>query len=99
MDFYDLNLLGTHNHTTATHANAEASYEVLEGTFPDDLTGNGYFTAWDRASGDLDRARGETVLASSFLSSAGRIFRLEFGTGDNARPVKGTLKTLNNAAN
>jgi len=98
LDFYDLNLLGTHNHTTATHANAEASYEVLEGSFPDDLTGNGYFTAWDRASGEIDRARGETVLTSSFLSSAGRVFRLELGTGDETHPVKGTLKTLNNAA-
>ncbi len=98
MDFYALNLLGTHNHTTATHDDAEASYKLLQGAFPTDLEGYGYFTSWDRAAGDKEAARGETVLASSFISSPGRVFRLELGTGDATHPVRGSLKTLNNAA-
>jgi len=95
-DFFDLNLRGAANHTTATDDDADVRYAVIEGTFPDDLTGNGYYTAWDR--GSADKKTGEVIMSTSFLSSPGRVLRLELGTGDSARPVRGLLRTLDNAA-
>ena len=63
-DFFDLNLQGAANHTPATDDHAEVHYRVKSGAFPSGLTGNGYYTAWDR--GSADDPEGPAMIGASF---------------------------------
>ncbi|MDG1483620.1 MAG: carotenoid oxygenase family protein [Myxococcota bacterium] len=80
---------GVHYHTTATDADADVDYDVVEGELPTGLSGYGFFTAWDRSSAD----KGASA-EPHFLSSPGRVAQISLSDGQ----VSVRLRTVRTAA-